>query len=105
MKQLRYILKDKEPVPVDDVLEWAKWLETADSKRQVDFTVIDTGEEVSTVFIGLDYRFLGDGPPLLFQTMVFGGDFDGEQWRYSTWDEAEAGHKRMVAMVMEGKRE
>lgn len=101
MKQLHYILKDQEPVPVDDVIVWAEWFGAAD--RHVDFTVIDIGEEVSTVFMGLDHRFFGDGPALLFETMVFGGNFDGEQLRYSTWDEAEAGHKRMVARVMEGK--
>ncbi len=28
--------------------------------------------------------------------MVFGGKFNQIQERYSTWDEAEAGHKKMV---------
>lgn len=103
MKRLHYILKDKEPVPVDDIIEWAKWFETADDERQVDLTVVDIGEEASTVFTGLEYRLFGDGPPLLFETMVFGGGYDGETWRYSTWDEAEAGHKKVVERVMGGK--
>lgn len=105
MKRIHYILNDKEPVPVDDVLEWAKWYSTADSERQVALTVMDIGEEVSTVFTGLDYWFLDDGPALLFETMVFGGNFDGKQWWYSTWTEAEAGHRRMVERVMKGRIE
>jgi len=59
---------------------------------------------VSTVFIGLDHRFFGDGPPLLFESMVFGGPLDGEQFRYPTWDAAAAGHALLVdEAVLEGK--
>lgn len=56
---------------------------------------------VSTVFLGLDHGD-GDGPPLVFETMVFGGPFD--QWcdRCSTYDEAEAQHARAVAFCREG---
>lgn len=43
--------------------------------------------EVSTVFLVLDPQF-GPGPPLLFETLVFGGEFDEEMERYSTWKEA-----------------
>ena len=50
------------------------------------------------MFLGLDHSF-GGGAPLLFETMVFGGPLDGEQERYSTWNEAEAGHKLMVERV------
>ena len=55
--------------------------------------------EVSTIFMGLDHNFSNEGPPILFETMVFGGALDQEQARYATWEEAEAGHKAMVEMV------
>jgi len=56
--------------------------------------------EVSTVFLVIDHQF-GNGPPLVFETMVFGAK--GEpQWRYSTWDEAVAGHERVVAALRAG---
>jgi hypothetical protein len=59
---------------------------------------------VSTVFLGLDHSFRLQGPPLLFETMIFGLDDENEyQWRYSTWDEAEAGHARALAAVREGR--
>lgn len=56
---------------------------------------------VSTVFIGVDLRFEGSGPPLVFETTVFGGEHDGYQERYATWGEATAGHARAVALVQE----
>ena len=65
----------------------------------VEFTRIDA-IEISTVFLGIDHQF-GDGPPLLFETMVFGGSLDQEQRYYTTWDEAVAGHAAMVARVKE----
>ncbi len=56
---------------------------------------------VSTVFLGLDHNHTGKGPPLLFETMVFGGPLHDEQWRYCTWEEAEAGHKAAVKLATE----
>ena len=55
---------------------------------------------VSTVFLGLDHGWV-EGRPILFETMVFAvDDEDGadlHQERYATWDEAAAGHARIVA--------
>lgn len=63
------------------------------------------GVRVSTVFIGLDHRFGPEpGPPLVFETMVFGGVLDQEWERYSTWDEAAAGHAALVAAVARSLR-
>lgn len=56
------------------------------------------GVVVSTVFLGLDHSFEG-AKPVLFETMVSGGTFDGEQDRYHTWADAERGHVRMCAKV------
>lgn len=89
-----YILNGHEPVAVD-LMTWARWLDKARVERTVNKTDIGHGLKISTVFLGLNHRF-GDGPPLLFETLVFGGPLDGEQERYATWDEAEAGHARMV---------
>lgn len=55
---------------------------------------------VSTVFLGFNHSF-GDNVPLLFETMVFGGDFDGWQERCSTWQDAMEQHKRIRKMVKE----
>lgn len=86
------ILEGKEIKLVNDLIEWATWFEKAN--RHVAQTMI--GEvKVSTVFLGLDHGWDGK-TPLWFETMIFGGPHDGYMNRYSTWDEAEAGHKRAV---------
>lgn len=92
----QYILRGKEPVLVDDTLEWGRWMESGE--RRVALDEISPEVKVSTVFLGLDHNF-GDGPPVFFETMVFGGPLDGEGERYSTWQEAEAGHRAIVDRV------
>jgi hypothetical protein len=57
--------------------------------------------EVSTVFLGIDHNYSGEGPPLLFETMLFrdGKPLDYQE-RYATWDEAVSGHARALAYVI-----
>ena len=54
---------------------------------------------VSTVFLGINLRFLDDGDPLLFETLVFNGPCNDEGDRYSTWVEAEEGHEQFCTKV------
>jgi hypothetical protein len=45
-------------------------------------------------------EFLGqDGPPLLFETMVFVAGIGELRVRYETWDEAAAGHRLIVDTI------
>lgn len=74
--------------------EWGRMFSDEDEKR-VAFTQVDDHVGVSTVWLGVDHQF-GDGPPLIFETMVFGGPLDQEQERYSTEEQARAGHEDMV---------
>ena len=56
-------------------------------------TVIND-DQVSTVFLGLDHNWIPGAPPLLFETMIFlAGQDDFGQTRYTTWEQAEAGHE------------
>ena len=93
-----YILKDHEPIRVEGVEEWARQFEIMD--RHVEQTMIGD-VRVSTVFLGINHNF-GRGPPLLFETMIFGGVHDGWQERCSTWVEAEAQHVSACAAVQGG---
>lgn len=61
------------------------------------------GVAVSTVFLGINHNWEA-GPPILFETMVFGGALDDTIWRYSTRKEALAGHDAVVALVEQAKR-
>jgi hypothetical protein len=93
----KYILDGRNPIPCADFMTRARWFETSD--RHVAKT--DLGDvRVSTVFVGLDRSF-GDGPPLVFETMIFGGPFDQDKYqeRCSTWEEAEAQHAKAVEVA------
>ena len=93
-----YIMQDGIVVEVDDILTWGRYFNTAD--RTIARTQIGDAL-VSTVFLGLNHRF-GPGSPLLFETMVFGGELEGETERYETIDEARIGHEQMVNRVSSG---
>ena len=93
-----YKLDGKVAVLVDTV-EHQQWvLEDPDHGRRVvkldEFN--DGAVRVSTVFLlGINHAFGGEHP-LLFETMIFGGPMDEYQDRYSTWEEAEAGHATVL---------
>lgn len=93
----KYILEGHKVVPAD-LMTWARWFETAGDSRIV--AKMDIAHvNVSTVFLGLDYRYGGEGPPQIFETMIFGGPQDGWQERCATWEEAELMHLRAVAVA------
>jgi len=105
----KYILNQHhEPVVVKDLMLWAAAFEEDEKRIVRQTTVTELGEHlvspfksvfVSTVFLGLDHNFMGKGPPIVFETMVFGGPFNHTMWRYATWDEAVKGHEELVKMV------
>ena len=103
----KYILDGKTPVAENDAMKWAVWFENANRIVRKDTATVKLagraiGEvRVSTVFLGLDHS-LGVGPPMLFETMVFGGALDQEQDRCSTWEAAEEMHELMCERVKHG---
>ena len=91
-----YYNRDGEPISPQ---LW--WREFDDSEsRRVDYTQIGD-VEVLTVFLGLDHQ-LGEGPPLIYETMAFGGKLADECERYTTEAQAKFGHAAMVRRVKEG---
>lgn len=87
-----YRLENRVPVPIvpEDYAALGRAMMEPD--RRVGQT--EKGDvKVSTVFLALDHRFNDQGPPLLFETMIFGGEHDGYQDRCSTWEQAEVMHK------------
>lgn len=103
----QYILNQLgEPVPEPDLSKWGKWMgqNFEDSLRRVKRETIGDCD-VSTVFLGLDHNY-GVGPPILWETMVFGGKMDQEQARCSgSREQAEAMHAKMVRLVKEKQNE
>lgn len=95
-----YKLEGKKAVPCDNLIEWAKWFETADRHLAAE----DIGDSrISTVFLGIDHGFGAE--VRLFETMVFGGELDGEQTRCATWAEAAHMHVEMLAKVKASVKE
>lgn len=91
-----YVLEDdgRTPRATQDVVEWGRCLDGPHQQVAEDIV----GEaRVSTVFLGVETS--GMTPPLLFETMVFGGALGGEQSRYATYEEAVAGHARVLARL------
>ena len=94
---MRYykLTKDKRVVPVS--MEEA--LKGYNTDRRVGLTE-DKEYSVSTVFLVMDHSF-GDYSnevrPLVFETMVFPLNSwdDQECERYSTWEEAKEGHRKL----------
>jgi hypothetical protein len=105
-----YILDDDHNPVAVDMKRAEKWMRDQyerDTLKHVAFTDIN-GVTVSTVFLMMDHNFFGDGPPILFETMVFNHPFTGDNpipegfenlRRYRTWEEAKRGHDEMVALV------
>lgn len=94
-----YILNGQgDPVPEPDTLRWAEWFEHSANQRRVAFTQVEEGIKVSTVFLGLDHSFVG-GPPVLWETMIFGGNHDQDMWRYTSKADALLGHEQAVRIA------
>lgn len=88
---------DKEGKPISDMELMELRLSDPNYKRVAKTIVGDA--EVSTVWLGLDHSYFDDSPPLIFETLVFGGKHDQHMVRYSTEEEAREGHARVVRMV------
>lgn len=107
-----YVLDKKHnPIPVDleddSVAKWGKWFEKNKNRIVKQENVEDWF--VSTVFLAVDHNFTGEGPPVLFETMVFGMS-DGDEMgqftrRYTSWDAAAEGHRATVQNLKRYKRE
>ena len=78
--------------------------EDFDYNNRFDLKTEINGYLVSTVDLGIDHSF-GIGKPLYYETMIFEKDGDNidfsgiYQQRYSTEEEAQAGHEYAVKLV------
>lgn len=91
---LKYILDEEgNPKIEHDIMKWAEWFETSND-RIVGRT--DVGNlTVSTVFLGVNHGF--ETPlPVLWETLVFGGETYDFEARYTSLEDAKEGHAQMV---------
>jgi hypothetical protein len=109
------ILDESGNVVECDLMTWAMWLE----KNRQRIIEQDQVEElwVSTIFMGLDHSYRPKGPPLWFETMVFHEpEYEprldrmirpeaGYCERYTTIQEARAGHAAAIEWIKARKAE
>lgn len=100
-----YILEGGVPVEVLP-MTWAQWWElhgphAENSPCRIAQTYVTADVMVSTVFLGLDHQWTEGRPPMIYETMIFGGPHDDSQWRYSTREQAESGHSAAVTLARE----
>lgn len=113
---MHYVLIGKVPHKVDCLISWSMWhseqmkhggLHVKRTTKDKQKPLRKGGKmlakinrkraqswSISTVFLGIDHNHVGwhGAAPILFETMVFGGDYDGYQERYFTFDDALEGH-------------
>lgn len=100
-----YLNEDKtcRPCTKEEWLEQRKEMISSKSKH-VGKDIIDDCL-ISTVWVGLDMNngaLLNDKTPHLFETMVFSENHGGSELfmrRYSTWKDAERGHKIVCYLI------
>lgn len=92
-----YIYDEAGKPVVTDATTMAKWL--TNDRRRLAWDEIGS-LKVSTVFLGINHQW-EEGPPVLWETMVFGlsDDADEIQVRYTSQAAALIGHHRVCAKV------
>lgn len=94
-----YILDRKKVIATNDMMEFAIFMEHG--KRIVKHTKLPGDILVSTVFVGMNMNPFSEGAPVVFETMIFGGEHNDYCEKYSTWEEAEQGHQKAIEMVFQ----
>jgi hypothetical protein len=94
-----YILCGDVAVEEPDFGQWVAWHAGSYEKmRCVARTGVKFGA-VQTVFLGLNMALAESERPLLFETRVLGGWLTDQWERYSTLEQARAGHATWVARI------
>ena len=92
-----YILdEDNKPVK-STIIQHSEWIEANPERKAVKQENVGI-ILVSTVFLGLDHAWNSD-IPVLWETMIFGGERDQYQERYTSYEDALKGHEFAVELV------
>lgn len=102
MSYVPYYDKDGQPI---DLMTWSNLYSDETYKRIANTLIVSAADlsvayNVSTVWLGTNMNFVDHGPPVIFETMVFGdGPCDLSCERYATDALARRGHDDMVTVV------
>lgn len=103
--QLFYKLDEDKNVQPCSCEEFAEQIENMAKTRtkHVSDDIVNE-KRISTVWLGVDHQYKPNAPLHVFETMVFEKDYSSEIYcdRYSTWKEAQEGHKKAIEWVKNG---
>ena len=89
---------NNKPIAATSITEAAKWLDENLERKVVKQDYV--GDVwVSTVFLGLDHAWNSD-IPVLWETMIFGGEHDQYQERYTSYEDAVKGHQTALNLII-----
>ena len=92
-----YILDENNKPIRSTIVDCGKWLEENPERKAVEQEHI--GDIfISTVFLGLDHAWDSE-IPVLWETMIFGGENDQYQDRYTSVEDALEGHKKALTLI------
>jgi hypothetical protein len=92
-----YTLVDRQPVNCKNDDGWFVWFLDMNNRRIALDQIGDVS--ISTVFCGIDHSYGTAPQPIVFETMISGGEHDGRQSRSASWEEAEAAHAEAMMLV------
>lgn len=92
-----YILDEKNKPVASNIVDCGIWLQNNPERKAVKQEKIGD-VRVSTVFLGLDHAW-NSNIPVLWETMIFGGEHDQYQDRYTSIEDAVEGHQKAVDLV------
>lgn len=101
-----YILDNNHKPVISTAVKSSEWMENNPNRKKVGYDELTdlNGDEVrvSTVFLGLDHAY-GGGKPILWETMIFGGENDqAYQERYASYEQAIEGHQKAINFIKTG---
>jgi hypothetical protein len=92
--------KDNKPVK-SNIIQCGEWMEDNPGVESVKQEHIGD-VYISTVFLGLDHAW-NSNIPVLWETMIFGGEHDQYQERYTSYEDAIEGHKLAIELINKSK--
>ena len=92
-----YILDENNKPLESTIIKYVEWEEANPEKRAVKQEYVGD-VRISTVFLGLDHVWNSD-IPVLWETMIFGGEHDQYMDRYTSYEDALEGHQTALDLV------
>ena len=94
-----YTLDENNKPVKATIIQYSEWIEANPERKAVKQEHIGD-VRISTVFLGLDHAWpKNDITPVLWETMIFGGEHDQYMDRYTSYEDALEGHQTALNLI------